>query len=316
VITKVGMWLMPRPECFRVCDVSLEHEDDLARMVDVMRPLRLDGTIDGQPLAANAVRAAQNLSHRDEWFERGGGAAMNDRMPEIMRRFGVGWWNVRFGLYGREDLVEPRHRIVREAFAAVPGARFSSSLYPGEVDASDVPPTHYLQAGIPNLEALKIVDWPGAPGRGAHVGFSPIAPLTGAEAQRQSRMVQSRAAEYGFEYNGSFFLAPRYLSHVFVIAFDKDDWEEAERAKELCAVLVREGAAEGYGEYRTHLAFMDLVAEQFDFNDGAMRRFNARIKAALDPHGVLSPGKQGIWPPGMPWSSRSVARNGASAAHV
>jgi len=29
-------------------------------MVDVMRPLRLDGTIDGQALAADALRAAQN----------------------------------------------------------------------------------------------------------------------------------------------------------------------------------------------------------------------------------------------------------------
>jgi 4-cresol dehydrogenase (hydroxylating) flavoprotein subunit len=203
---------------------------------------------------------------------------------------------VRFGIYGREELVEVKHGIAQKAFATIPGARFASAPYAGDVDGSDVPPQHYLQAGVPNLEALKIVDWPGAPGRGAHTGFSPIAPLTGAQAQHQSRMVAARAAEYGFEYNGSFFFAPRYLSHVFMVAYDKDDWDEAARARRLCEALVREGAAEGYGEYRTHLAFMDLVAEQFDFNDGAMGRFNARIKAALDPHGVLSPGKQGIWP--------------------
>ena len=61
-------------------------------------------------------------------------------------------------------------------------------------------------------------------------------------------------------------------------------------------MLVRDGAAEGYGEYRAHVDFMDLIAEQYDFNDGAMGRFNARIKGALDPQGILSPGKQGIWP--------------------
>ena len=134
------------------------------------------------------------------------------------------------------------------------------------------------------------------PASGAHIGFSPIAPLDGSEAQRQSRMVRDRAAEYGFEYNGSFFFAPRYLSHVYMIAFDRDDWDEAQRAQELVEVLVRDGAAEGYGEYRAHVDFMDLIAEQYDFNDGAMGRFNARIKGALDPQGILSPGKQGIWP--------------------
>ena len=92
---------------------------------------------------------------------------------------------------------------------------------------------------------------------------------------------------------GSFFFAPRYLSHVYMIAFDRDDWDEAQRARELVEVLVRDGAAEGYGEYRAHVDFMDLIAEQYDFNDGAMGRFNARIKGALDPQGILSPRQAG-----------------------
>jgi 4-cresol dehydrogenase (hydroxylating) len=41
---------------------------------------------------------------------------------------------------------------------------------------------------------------------------------------------------------------------------------------------------------------MDLVAAQFDFNDHAAMRTYETLKDALDPRGVLSPGKQGIWP--------------------
>jgi hypothetical protein len=159
------------------------------------------------------------------------------------------------------DLYE--HRIARDAFGTVADARFASTLYPGDVTDEGLHPVHRLQAGIPNLDAYKITDWPGAPGRGGHLSFGPIAPLDGQEA-------------------------PRYLSHIFMIAFDRDDWDEAQRAKQLLDVLVTDAAAEGYGEYRAHLAHMDLIAQQYGFNDGAMGRFNARIKSALDPSGVLT----------------------------
>jgi 4-cresol dehydrogenase (hydroxylating) len=40
---------------------------------------------------------------------------------------------------------------------------------------------------------------------------------------------------------------------------------------------------------------MDLVASEFDFNDGALMRLNETIKDAIDPRGILQPGKSGIW---------------------
>jgi 4-cresol dehydrogenase (hydroxylating) len=40
----------------------------------------------------------------------------------------------------------------------------------------------------------------------------------------------------------------------------------------------------------------DDVAEQYSFNNHALRRFNETLKDAIDPNGILSPGRGGIWP--------------------
>ena len=62
------------------------------------------------------------------------------------------------------------------------------------------------------------------------------------------------------------------------------------------------------------LTFADLIANMNDFNDHAYNRFVEKIKVsplfvsgrasadvlclqdAIDPKGILAPGKQGIWP--------------------
>jgi len=44
---------------------------------------------------------------------------------------------------------------------------------------------------------------------------------------------------------------------------------------------------------------MDQVQQAQGFNQHALRRLSERIKDALDPQGILAPGKQGIWPKAM-----------------
>jgi 4-cresol dehydrogenase (hydroxylating) flavoprotein subunit len=180
------------------------------------------------------------------------------------------------------------------------------------VSEAEIAPVDRPQAGIPSMMSYAILDW--LEGETGHIGFSPLSPLRGEDAARQVEMVRSRALEHGFDYSAGLTCGTRFLNHIFMILFDPTDLEQTGRVRDLFEVLVREGAAAGYGEYRTHLEFMDLVAEQYDFNGGSQRRLNETIKAALDPNGILSPGKQGIWP-------ASPARNGrprtqAAAPHL
>jgi (+)-pinoresinol hydroxylase len=60
--------------------------------------------------------------------------------------------------------------------------------------------------------------------------------------------------------------------------------------------LVQIAGEHGWGEYRTPPAFYDAIMSEYSFNNHALLRFHETIKDAVDPNGILSAGRYGIWP--------------------
>ena len=197
-----------------------------------------------------------------------------------------------FLLYGPPKIMDAHWEIIRDAFASIPGAKF---YFPEDrKNKNDV--LHQrakTMAGIPTLIEFGLVNWVGG---GGHIDFSPVSPTTGADAIKQFNMVKQRAHEHGFDYMGVFIVGWREMHHIYTLVFDKNDPEKKQRAYQLFEILVREAAEAGYGEYRTHIAFMDQIAATYNWNDNSLARLNNKLKDALDPNGILAPGKQGIWP--------------------
>ena len=54
--------------------------------------------------------------------------------------------------------------------------------------------------------------------------------------------------------------------------------------------MIDDATNEGYGEYRAHLMLINQVTGTYIWNDGALMKFNERLKDALDPNGILARG--------------------------
>lgn len=75
------------------------------------------------------------------------------------------------------------------------------------------------------------------------------------------------------------------------MVFNRNDAEESRRAKACFGELEKEFGKSGYGLYRVGIDYMDQLAQLYGKTN---RDVNRSIKRALDPNGILAPGKSGI----------------------
>jgi 4-cresol dehydrogenase (hydroxylating) len=284
---------MPQPEVYKPCWIKLARDEDLAALIDAVRPLVIDRTIPNYPGLLSALAVASIAMPRAALYD-GPGLVPQEAVDAFAAKADLGMWNMRFALYGTPAVVDDAYRRVAEAIANVPGARLEGTAYPGD----DLPVETFdqsakVQAGIPDMQMKSVADWWG-PG-GGHVGFASMTPLTGRDVRTIVDLVRNGLHSAGVDFTTGGILGPRSFILITLMIYELDDPARAERTWEICRTMIPAAARLGYGEYRAHPTMMDMVADQFDFNDHAQRRFNERIKDALDPAGILMPGKQGIW---------------------
>lgn len=60
--------------------------------------------------------------------------------------------------------------------------------------------------------------------------------------------------------------------------------------------MVEVAAKNGWGDYRAAPTFQDDVMNAYSFNNHILRRFIEQLKDAIDPNGIIAPGRGAIWP--------------------
>jgi (+)-pinoresinol hydroxylase len=277
VVTKMGFHLMPRPECLFMCTATSMRDEDIVPMLDVLNLLENQHLVNGST----------------QIF--GGPDRPTANVPA---------WTIQVPIYGPEQVVRAQMDYAKSKFAAIPGVKFTEGdLVRTPLSQEAMAKVRLVNFGIPNLSTFAMLGRsPANPDpAGGHIGFSPIVPRTGESLLEFKRFYGENLSKLsGGENLGV--VGPVYMTNwdrtlvcliMFPIGRDKAKNAKIRRAFEG---WVRLAAERGWAEYRAPAAFQDLIAQTYSYNNHALRRLRETIKDAVDPHGILSAGRYGVWP--------------------
>lgn len=290
IVVRAGVWLKRKPEAYLPLFMSLKTDNELEAGIDAIRELKFTGILEGVPSLYTALTAAPQLVDSDV---EGPSLLTEEQIQKIADDTGVGRWATRAALWGTRKIVEAKLERLKEVWEAIPGASVThGEIYTPQDYANLTNSAEQIQAGIPTLQLIEAT-----PKNMGHIGFSPVVPQSGTEVRFVVDQMRKRIEEAGLNFLGGILsLNERSCVVVAGIPFDVTDKEQAERAFAVVRLLVKEIGALGYGEYRAHIDYMDAAQDVYSFNDHAYRRFAETIKNAVDPNGIIMPGRHGIWP--------------------
>jgi 4-cresol dehydrogenase (hydroxylating) flavoprotein subunit len=141
-------------------------------------------------------------------------------------------------------------------------------------------------SGEPTESGLGLLNW--RPGGGA-TWFLPATPMVGEIALQHQELSRRTLTEHGFEYIVEFVCGPRVARALHII-YNRSDEGERNRMRDCYAALVKAYDEIGYPIGRTPTDWHELAMRRLP----ELRRVCCAIKGALDPNGVIAPGKYGI----------------------
>jgi 4-cresol dehydrogenase (hydroxylating) len=271
VVTKAGVWLQPAPETSLLLTWDIPNEEDIGWVVDTIVPLKLSGVIDQNVFIPSWLGKIVLKGQRKDFWDKPG-AMPESRVRELLAEHKLGYWQVQVRLYGDEAINRAKAEVVKRAFRQ----HLAAPPHEETWRAGDPVSQYDATLGIPSAVALQMGDWVG--GRGAHMGFSPVVPAKSQHVLGQLRRSRQIIAQHDVDFYASFTISGRFATNINMLMYDRDNAQQVANIRKLFNALITQTAQAGYGEYRTHLGWMDPVNATFNFNDHAQRRLNERSR--------------------------------------
>lgn len=319
IVTSLGFWLLPAPERFSVFACSVRDDGDLGELIERVRTLRLNGTLRSVVHIGNDMRVISSGMAFPAGDVAGTGPLPPDFRAALGRRLGVGRWTAVGSLAGSRAQVRAGKRDVsaalrkyqiqfvdnaklrlgRRVAGIVARLGFGRKL---EAKIETAEAVFNLNRGRPTRRFLAGAYWRHKDGippklqesadpRADGCGFfwiSPMLPATGRDATALCRLVEPMLAQHGFDFFVTFsFVNERSLAAVITLAFDASDAQETERARQCYRSVFEAVMRAGYIPYRVGTYSMPDIADPDDSYWQTVRE----LKSALDPDGIIAPGR-------------------------
>ncbi len=316
IVTKMGFWLMPEPEAYLRCTISVPRYQDLTPLVDTLNYLENARIVTGFPDIATPLLAYPPVGQVQLWNETGPPSlapehqallreaklGYSSQLEAYGMRTGIPYWQLWVSYYGPMEVIEAQWQATQRHFRRIEGASFR------EVDRLQLPietdqafAHHEPEFGVPSLRAFSIgarSPWNPTPSHG-HMWFSPIIPRTGEAIIEANRVFGEAARELDMPLFQSFTMPACFWERAFIFILATPVTEDAATNKHYLdgfRKLIEVGGSHGWGEYRTAPVFQKAVMDVYSFNNHALMRLHETLKDAIDPKGILSPGRYDIWP--------------------
>ncbi|KAL1621037.1 hypothetical protein SLS56_009400 [Neofusicoccum ribis] len=124
IVTKLGMGLFPNPGGYQSYLITFPRDNDLEKIVEIIRPLRLQMVIQNVPTLRHILLDAGVMGKKSDYVSDIDKPLDDDQLDEIARKLKLGRWNFYGALYGPEPVRQALWGVIKSAFSTIEGAKF------------------------------------------------------------------------------------------------------------------------------------------------------------------------------------------------
>ena len=296
IVTKMGFWLMPEPEASLSGCIRVPRHDDVIPLVRILSSLMYSNLVNCYLSVMSPVFSGPEDARKGLLWDKpdGGSAADWDSYAASRNSH---FWETTLRFYGPDGVIAAQWDYVKKRFSTIERAKFDDGemIHFPLTDEQIKTTGHPSLFGIPSLNVFSGLSM--QKGVTGHLDASVVVPLSGKEILKATRVFARVFREAGLEH--SFGYAEHYHTRTFIMFQGMSltqDKEHNARIRTTYEEVVKAATENGWGIYRTHIAYMDKVMRTYSYNNNALTRLHEILKDAMDPNGILSAGRYGIWP--------------------
>lgn len=297
IVTRMTLALARRPETVAALFFEVERDEQLEPTVAAVREIFRQaqsnvGTI--TLLSQVRILASMGVEYPRERAVPGG-ALTPDEIASLARSAGASAWAGAVPVYG----TRAHAAATRELVERLLGPHAWRLTYVESDPEGSAPSPLDLTEGRPSELSLLLAYWrsrsaapvrdldPARDGCGL-IWYSPVVPMRPRSVRSFVDLVRRECGRHGLEAPITLVgLSERAFDCPLALLFARDDPEESARAEACYRALFAAGREQGLVPYRLGVQFMSLLVDP----EKTGWQMGSRLKRALDPEGILAPGR-------------------------